>query len=134
MSSVPISKIAHKIHSSVKNKSGDSLDKTLTSIVNILSKNKLLSKSNEVLEKLENLLDKENGIIRAKVYTAHKIGAESLKEIEKELKNKYKTKTIYITVIEEPKILGGIKIQIKDQTIDLSLQRKVTQLKKHLLN
>ena len=134
MSSVPVSKIAQKIHSTVKNKSGDNLDKTLASIVSILSKNKLLGKPNAVLEKLEHLLDKENGIIRAKVYTARKMSLESINEIEKELKNKYKTKNIYITVIEDPKILGGIKIQIGDETIDLSLQKKVTQLKKHLLN
>ena len=94
----------------------------------------MLSKSDSLLNNLEELIDKEHGIIRAKIYTANKISEQQIKDLEEELKNKYKAQEIYLTIIEDSKILGGIKIQIGDQIIDLSLQKKVTQLKKHLLN
>jgi F-type H+-transporting ATPase subunit gamma len=94
----------------------------------------MLTKSDIVLNNLEELIDTEHGIIRPKIYTAHKIPQEIIKEIEQELKNKYKAEEVIITEIEDPKILGGIKIQIANEIIDLSLQKKVAQLKKHLLN
>ena len=94
----------------------------------------MVAKSDIVLNNLEELIDKEHGIIRPKIYTANKIPQEIIKEIEQELKNKYKAEEVIITEIEDPNILGGIKIQIANEIIDLSLQKRVAQLKKHLLN
>lgn len=134
MSSISITNITYAIYSAVKDKTGDDLNNALSNAVKVLDQKGMLSKSDSILETLQNIIDKDKNIIRAKIYSIDKLSVENIKKIEDELKDRYKAEKIYTTNIEDKNILGGIKIEIADEIIDLSLLKRVTQLKKHLLN
>jgi F-type H+-transporting ATPase subunit delta len=134
MASVSITNISKAIYSALYDKTGNDLDFMTSNVVKILSKKGMLSKSDSILDSLSNLIDHDNKIIRAKLYSVNKLEKQTIEKIEQELKDRYKIQKVYITEIEDKSILGGIKIEIDDEIIDLSLLKKVTQLKKHLLN
>jgi F0F1-type ATP synthase delta subunit len=65
--------IAHAIYESTKDKSGSDLHDVLKNSVEILSKKKMLSKSDDILEKLEEIIDHKEGVTRAKVTSKNKL-------------------------------------------------------------
>lgn len=134
MSSVSITNTAKAIYFASINKTGVDLDNVLSNTVKILSEKRMLSKSDSILSTLQDIFDKENKIIRVKLYSVNKLEKQNTQKIEEELKDRYKALKIYITEIEDKNLLGGIKLEIEDEIIDLSLLKKVTQLKKHLLS
>lgn len=134
MANLSITNTAKAIYSALKDKTGEDLDNVLLNVPKVLDQKGMLSKSDSILEVLQNIIDKDKNIIRAKIYSIDKLSVENIKKIEEELKDRYKAEKVYLTEIEDKNILGGIKIEIADEIIDLSLLKKVTQLKKHLLN
>jgi len=132
MASISITNISKAIYLASYNKTGQDLDLVISNVVKFLST--ILSKSESILYALSNLIDHENKTIRAKLYSVNKLEKPIIDKVEQELKDRYKIEKVYITEIEDKNILGGIKIEIDDEIIDLSLLKKVTQLKKHLLN
>ncbi|OGI78292.1 hypothetical protein A3C57_01610 [Candidatus Nomurabacteria bacterium RIFCSPHIGHO2_02_FULL_33_12] len=134
MASISITNISKAIYLASYNKTGQDLDLVISNVVKFLSKKGILSKSESILYALSNLIDHENKTIRAKLYSVNKLEKPIIDKVEQELKDRYKIEKVYITEIEDKNILGGIKIEIDDEIIDLSLLKKVTQLKKHLLN
>ena len=49
------------------------------------------------------------------------------------LKERYKVKDVNITEIFDGKLLGGMRILVNDEIIDLSLQNKIKKLQEHLI-
>jgi len=134
MATVSTTHMAKGIYAAIGNKKGDELQAVLSNTVKTLSNNGLLSKSDAILEKLQDLIDEGENTIRAKVYSVNTLDSGLLKKIEQELKQRYNVEKVEITSLEDTKLLGGIKIEVHDEIIDLSIEKKVSQLKKHLLN
>lgn len=126
--------IAHAIYESTKDKSGSDLHDVLKNSVEILSKKKMLSKSDDILEKLEEIVDHKEGVTRAKVTSKNKLHKDEIKEIEEILKKKYKAKDIYLDIQEDKKLIGGVKIEVGDEIIDFSLRNGIDQLQIYLTN
>lgn len=133
MAKISINNISNAIYESIKDKNGDDLDLAIKNVTEFLNNKNLLNKKEDILKKLEEIKDKEEGIIKAKVYTRDKLGNKEEKEIEEYIKEKYKAKDIQIEKIEYKSILGGIKIEIRDEIIDLTLKGKLHQLKNYLI-
>jgi F-type H+-transporting ATPase subunit delta len=125
--------IAQAIYNSAKDKDGIELKHVLDNTVVFLKKNKLLSKYKEILKHLQNISDYEEKIVRAQVTTTDKLGHKLKEELEEILKKRYKAKDVEIENIEDPNLIGGIKLEIKDEVIDLSFAHKLYQLQKYLI-
>ncbi len=73
----------------------------------------------------------DNGIVEATIVTAHDVGQEFINDVKQLLKQEYPNAKTYIvnTRIDEH-IVGGIKIVLAHQQLDLSLQRKLSTFKR----
>ena len=133
MAKISIKNLARAIYESSFEKVGTDLDSILAKSVVFMRDKKLIGKKKEILNALEDIINKEKGIIKVRVSTSQKLKTEAHKEIEDFIKKKYKAKEVYIEIIENPKILGGIKIEIGDDIIDTTLLNKIHQLQNYLI-
>lgn len=124
--------IANAIYIGLKDKKGDSLDSFIDNVVKFLYKKKLFSKSNIILEKLEDLLNREKGLLLVNVYSPKKLEENTKKELALILKNKYKKNSVIFTEIIDQKVIGGIKLEMNNEIIDLTIFNKLKKLQAHL--
>ena len=134
MSKISSKDIAEALYASTKDKSGMELERTLANGVEFLAKNKLLSKTPEILELLEKVRERDLGIVSAKVSSRSPLTKHTTDEIKTALKNRYKASSVSLHFTEDPSLLGGIRIEAQDEVIDLSLKYKLKQLQAHLIN
>ena len=92
-----------------------------------------MGKKEEILKALEKIVNKENGILKAKITTEIKLNEEIVKEIEEFIKKKYKAKEVILELKEDKELLGGIKMEIEDEIIDATLRNKIKQLQTYLI-
>ena len=133
MSTVSIKNLAFAIYESSLNKTDDDLDLIMRDSAKLIACKNLLSKSEQILSTLENIIDKEKGIVRAKISFKTKITKKNEGEIIDFIKKKYKAREVIIELKENPKTLGGIKIEIEDEIIDTTLRYKLNQLQNYLI-
>jgi F-type H+-transporting ATPase subunit delta len=133
MAKISINNISNAIYESLKDKKGSDLDLAILNTIQLLKDKHLLSKKEEILERLEKIIDKEEGVVRAKIHTRDKLGSKEEKYLEEYIKHKYKAKQVYLEKIENKEILGGIKVEIGNEITDLSLSKKLHQLQNYLI-
>lgn len=124
--------IAEAIYAGAHNKEGQDLSVFLEDTVIFLDKNRMLGKYKEVLEHLQNLIDKKEHRVRVTVATAEKLSHKMLTELRDVLKHRYKAEEIEIDQHEDPSLIAGVKIRAYDEVIDMTLSNKLNQLKTHL--
>lgn len=134
MSKISINNIAQAIADHTKDKFGADLEMAYKDTLSFLNKKKLLSRSDEILEAVGKILDKENGIVRIKVASAKKIENHEQKELEENIKTKYGAKEIVSEYMEDKDLLGGMKIIIGEEILDTTYRNKLNQLATHLIN
>jgi F-type H+-transporting ATPase subunit delta len=133
MAKVSTKNIALAIKDMTKGKSGSELDRVLVDIVNFLVNKRLMSKSGEILKKLEEMLDKDDGVVRAKITYKEKPEKKLTNQLEELLKKRYKAKDMIIEEKEDRGILGGVKVEVGDEIIDLTFKNKIKQLQNYLI-
>ena len=132
MASISIKNLAHAIYDSSLDKEGIELDSIVEKSVIFIRDKNLLGKKKEILEELENIINKKNGIIKARISSSEKLNEVNRKEVEDFIKKKYKANEVIMEQETNPKLLGGIKIEIGDDIIDTTLSNKIHQLKNYL--
>lgn len=133
MSKISVNNLARAIYESLKDKEGFSLDKTSENVIRLLKNKNMMSKSNLILEEIQKIIDEENKIIRAKIKMKRNIDINTEKGIEEFVKKKWEAKDVILEIEKEERLLGGIKIQVKDEIIDLTLKNKLEQLQNYLI-
>ena len=134
MNKISIKNLAKAIESSTENKSGAELSQIIKEVVKFLKRKNLLNKSKEILIELEKEIDRKQGRIKMKVKSATKIEESIKKDLEHEMKLKYKAKEIESEYIQDRNLLGGTRIEIGEEVIDTTYINKLNQLEKHLIN
>lgn len=125
--------IAHAIYAATKDKEGKDLDVVIKNTAQMLKNKHLLSRSPDILKKLEEIIDKENGIVKAEVHSKEKLSKKMTEEVGELIRKRYKAKEIMIYHTEDKKLLGGIRIQVGEEIIDLTLKNKLKQLQDYLI-
>ncbi len=125
--------MAEAIYSATEGKSGGELEQTLKRGVQVLRNKRMLWKSDEVIQALQNIFDKKTGTIRMKVTTAGKIGNEEKKRIEKETKKKYKAQSVASEFFEKAELLGGMRIEVGNEVLDATYKSKLRKLENFLM-
>ena len=133
MAKISTKNIARTIYELTRDKQGQELELVLVKITKYLAEKRLLSKAGEILEKLEEIINKEEGIVPVDI-TFKKIPDKKItEEIEELLKKRYQAKKILTTVKEDKDILGGVKIEGQGEVIDLTYRNKIKQLQNYLI-
>ena len=132
MATISNNDIAEAIYLSSKDKTGNELATSLKDIVNFLHRKRLLNKSKDILLKLNKIINKEKGILMIKITSAEKLHGNDKEEIGHLLKKRYHAHEVLLEEVIDEKLLGGIRIEVGDEVIDLSLKNKVEKLQEYL--
>lgn len=133
MATISINNIARAIYESSVGKDGAEIDIVAQKSVDLISKKHLMSRSKEILASLENLVDEKEEVVRTKISSKIKLDKKITDEIEDFIKKRYKAKNILLEFKIDETLLGGIKIEVKDEIIDTTLKNKIKKLQNYLI-
>ncbi|KKQ03997.1 MAG: ATP synthase subunit delta [Parcubacteria group bacterium GW2011_GWA2_36_24] len=124
--------IARAIYLFLKDKShSEQLDMS-QKIVKFLSRRRLLSKASLILSQLGKIINQEEGRIIVKVSSVEKLNQQTKIHLEQALKKRYSAKEIMLVESLDSKLLGGLKVEVNNEIIDLSIKNKIGKLQKYL--
>ena len=103
------------------------LDKRLHNFVFVLSENNRLSLLPTIFEQYREYMLSEERTQQAVVYSAYPLKDSEYAELVSLLENRLDTK-LQVRVEIEPALIGGIKIEIGDQVLDMSVQNRLNAL------
>jgi len=132
MSTVSNNDIANAIYLVSKDKKETELRDIDSKIVKFLARKRFLPKSADILERLEKIINHENKKIIAKISSAKKLKEEIKIELSLFLKKRYKIEKVVFDETIDEKLLGGIRIEVDDEIIDLTIKNKIIKLQEHL--
>lgn len=124
--------IARAIYLVSKDKTHPELHDINNKVVKFLVRRRLLSKSSDILERLNKIINNEDGRIVVKIQSAKKLKEEMKNELTTFLKKRYKVKEVVLKEELDEKLLGGVRIEINDEIIDLTAKNKIKKLQEHL--
>lgn len=126
--------VARAIWSAAKGKEGAALERTADDAFDFILKNRLLGKAPEILAALERLCDTDRGLVRAKVTSRRPLAKRAADAVAVALKKRYGAREAALQFAEDPSLLGGIRVETENEVIDLSLKRKIEELRAYLTN
>ena len=132
MSNISNTDIAQTIYQLSKEKNGDDTA-TLKNVIKFLVRKRLINKTEGILRSLDKIINKEKGIIEAKVTGAKKISDEIKKEIIRTIKKRYLANDVILEEKLDSKLLGGVRIEVGDEVADLSVKNKIGKLQDYLI-
>jgi F-type H+-transporting ATPase subunit delta len=124
--------IAQAIYLVSKDKTNAELGDINNKIIKFFARRRLLTKTKDILDRLGKIINHENGIVVVKALSALKLEEETKKELIFFLKERFKAKEIILKETLDKKLLGGIRIEIEDEIIDLTVKNKIKKLQEHL--
>lgn len=133
MATISIHNLARAIYESSHKKDGIELDAVTKRAVSLIFKKHLMSKSKEIITELQKISDKSDEVVRARISSKIKINKKASDEIEDFIKKRYKAKNTVLEFEIDQKLLGGIKIEVGDEIIDMTLKNKIKKLENYLI-
>ncbi len=103
------------------------VDSYLRNFVYVLSENSRLMILPYVLDVYERLMDEAADIRKAVVYSAYALTESQQQELLQTLGQHFKGQ-LDARIEVDPELIGGVKIEVGDQVMDLSIQAKLKQL------
>lgn len=131
---ITASQYAKSLYGAIQEKSQQEIDVVIANLFKVMQKNGQMKMARKVVEKFSDLWKKENGIVEAEIITRHKMQDSMVKKIEDFLKEKYRAKEVVLVQKVDEGIKGGIIIKVGDELIDASVERRLAELKKMLMN
>jgi F-type H+-transporting ATPase subunit delta len=107
------------------------LDEGETNLARLLIESGRVGEVAEIEEEFQRLGDEEAGRVRATVTTAIELEARDRDRVARELSRRL-AKDVRISVVVDPSILGGMKLQYGDRIVDASVATKLEQLRRRL--
>ncbi len=132
MANISNNDIAKAIYESTKDKNEAELTSVLQNITKFLARKRLMLKVPDILQILQNLINKEAGRLEIDIKSVRKLSEDHKTEIAQTLKERYGVKQIIFNEKIDEKLIGGIRIEIKNEVIDLSIKNKLGQLQEYL--
>lgn len=132
MKAISVNNLARAIYESSKKKDGADLNHALVNAAEFIRDKNMMGKSDLILASLEKIIDEDEGIARVKVSSSKKLTKGMIEEIEELIKKRYKKSEVIMEEIEDSKLLGGIRIEIGDEVIDMTLKNYIRQLQNYL--
>jgi ATP synthase F1 delta subunit len=133
MATISNNDIARAIYLSTKDKQTSEQSQLFTKITQFLYRKRLLSQATDILSRLEKIIDKENERIVVTVSSKEPLHENIKKEIAHILKERYSAQKVLLVENLNEKLLGGFKIEVNDEVIDLTLKNKIDKLQEYLI-
>jgi F-type H+-transporting ATPase subunit delta len=133
MATTPYKDIATAIYEGTK-ENKDNLSLYYKNVVKFLDKKRLLGKSREILAQLKKILQREEGVVEARILSALELNHNDKQHLIHDLKKRYKAKDVILNEVVDERLLGGVRIEVDDEVIDLSLRGKISKLQKYLMH
>ena len=115
----------------IKNAFQEQLNEILLHFLYVLIDNNRIDEIKNIKDDFYDLLNNEQKIIEVIVEANHELPSNELKDLTKKLENKYQKKVILKPSINN-KIIGGIKLTIKNEIYDASVNNYLNDLVKEL--
>lgn len=110
---------------------GDGLTAEAVNLARLLIESDRVGEIGGVVEEFETLADQAAGRVRATVTTAVALDAQDRDRVGREL-SKRLGKDVRMSVVVDPRIVGGLKLQYGDRIVDASIATRLQQLRRRL--
>ena len=107
------------------------LDPEGTNLARLLIESWRIADAAEIDEEFQRLADEAAGRVRATVTTAIELATRDRDRVARELSQRL-GKDVNISVVVDPSIVGGMKLQYGDRVVDASVATKLEQLRRRL--
>ena len=132
MTAISNNDIARAIYLSTKDKQASELSHLFPKITQFLYRKRLLSEAPDILSRLDKMIDKGEGRVVATISSREPLHENIKKEIAHILKEKYSAQKVLLVENINEKLLGGFKIEINNEVIDLTIKNKIDKLQEYL--
>lgn len=133
MTNISNNDIAHAIYLVSKDKDQTGRSLIFTKIIQFLVRRKLLSKTPDILARLDKIINKEEGRIVAKVSSKNKLEEKTKENLIHTLSKRYSAREVAIVSCLDEKLLGGLRVEVDDEVIDLTLKNRIGKLQEYLI-
>jgi F-type H+-transporting ATPase subunit delta len=133
MATISNNDIAKAIYLTYLNKKDNDSKLYLKNVVKFLDRRRLLSKKEDILLKLNKIKNQHEGIKEVLVKTAEKLSHETKQNLIKMLTKRYSSRDIVLNEIIDESLIGGVKLEVDDEVIDLTIKNKIKKLQQHLI-
>ena len=132
MSIISNNDIAHAIYLASKDKSKEEQSLIFKNVIKFLVKKKKIARVPDILLRLGKIINNYENRIVGKIFSKEKITDTQNKEINQILAHRYSVKEVILNEKIDEKLLGGFKMEVGDEVIDLTLKKKIEKLQEHL--
>lgn len=110
---------------------GNLLDEQGSNLARLLVESGRIEEATEIDEEFQRLADEQAGRVRATVTTAIELGSADRERVRRELSRRL-DKEVTLSVLVDPRILGGMKLQYGDRVVDATVATRLEQLRRRL--
>jgi F-type H+-transporting ATPase subunit delta len=131
MSTVTNNDIAKAIYLTLKSEGvqeGAQYDK----VVEFLARKRLLSRAHDILSRLARIINTTEGRTIVKVSSAEPLTEKTREHLTQALGKYYPKKKIVLEEEVETGLVGGLRLEVNDEVIDLSVRNKLNKLQTYL--
>jgi F-type H+-transporting ATPase subunit delta len=107
------------------------LDEEGTNLARLLIESGRIGEALDIDEEFQRLADVAAGRVRATVTTAIELEDQDRDRVARELSRRL-DKEVRLSLVVDPRILGGMKLQYGDRIVDASVATKLEQLRRRL--
>jgi len=120
-------KYAQGLYESLQDKDKSEVSNTIKSFIQVLVRNKVISKSDKIVKAFHDYIYEQEGIQLVSVYSVEALSNNLKKEIETSLKIALK-KEIELEEHIDSSLIGGVKLKYGDVEADGSVRKKIESL------
>ena len=132
MATLSNNNIAEAIYLGARDKSQSDQADFYKQVVQFLVRKKLFSRASEILLILNKIINKHEGRIQARVSSAKALDENTKRELRGMLTKRYSAKSVELVENLDERLIGGFRLEIDDEVIDLTIKNKIKQLQEHL--
>lgn len=126
--------IAHAIYLATRDKNKEEQSLVYGRVVKFLHRKRLLPKAPDILLRLNNIINKYEERVRVKISSGKEIDETTKKELIETLAHRYSAKEVAPEYVIDDKLLGGFRVEVGDEIIDLTIKKKIEKLQEHLIS
>lgn len=106
----------------------DICDEEIISFIDIIIKNRRLNRLDDIVKQYVHLYHRHAGILEVRAVTARPLNPDIMAMLKDRLEKTY-GKSAYIENIIDPSIIGGLRLEMDDRTIDRSIASRLSAIK-----
>ena len=106
-------------------------DQAATNLARLLVESGRVEDVGAIADEFQALVDDAQGRVRATVTTAIELGAHDRDRVASEL-SKRLDKEVRLTVVVDPSVIGGLRLQYGDRVVDATVANRLEQLRRRL--